>query len=559
MTARLVPSQPTFASDAERRVWTALRKKLPDEAALLHGTRFYGADGDWEADLIVLLPGAGMAVIEVKGSRVFVRDGQWWQRTPDGDKKVDPVDQARSGVHLVRRYLEGNPRWTHGRIRSAHLVAFPDTEWHDDLLTPATPRGIVITRDDLADAAGIVWDHLIGYLKDEPHQLLTADAAADAADLLGGRLTPQRDIAMHKEMRSDHVERLSAEQSRILDIARDNPRIEVVGGPGTGKTWLALAQARRLAQAGRRVAFIGYSRGLTTWARRVVDDSEPREAARVTVGTYHSLGVAWGAQIPDDRAGDADFWERELPAAMLDLARRLPADQRFDAIVVDEAQDFSDAWWPALLASMSDPDSGELFVCSDSAQRVFARDGGPDLTLARLRLDTNVRNTRQIAELFRPLGESALNTLGGEGLPIRFVPCTADEVYDEADAQAVALLDAGWEPRDIAVLTTHHRHPMQRARQEHDGREAFWDSFWDDDDYFYATVAGFKGLERPAVVLAVDGFRDPDIAREVLYVGLSRARDQLVVVGDLDVIAAAGGKELRKRLSKATAGGPERP
>ena len=46
---------------------------------------------------------------------------------------------------------------------------------------------------------------------------------------------------------------------------------------------------------------------------------------------------------------------------------------------------------------------------------------------------------------------------------------------------------------------------------------------------------------------------DPELAREVLYVGLSRARDLLVVIGDLDIIGDAGGKELRKRLDKAEA------
>jgi ATP-dependent exoDNAse (exonuclease V) alpha subunit len=53
------------------------------------------------------------------------------------------------------------------------------------------------------------------------------------------------------------------------------------------------------------------------------------------------------------------------------------------------------------------------------------------------------------------------------------------------------------------------------------------------------------------VVLAVDGFRE-GVARDVLYTGLSRARDQLVVVGDLEEIRAAAGNEVCKRLTAAT-------
>jgi hypothetical protein len=63
-------------------------------------------------------------------------------------------------------------------------------------------------------------------------------------------------------------------------------------------------------------------------------------------------------------------------------------------------------------------------------------------------------------------------------------------------------------------------------------------------------VPGFKGLERPAVVLAVDGLRDPETARETLVVGMSRARDLLVVCGDPVMLREAGGKALAKRLAQ---------
>ena len=63
-------------------------------------------------------------------------------------------------------------------------------------------------------------------------------------------------------------------------------------------------------------------------------------------------------------------------------------------------------------------------------------------------------------------------------------------------------------------------------------------------------MPGFKGLERPAVVLAIDGFRDDATARETLLVGMSRARDQLVVCGDPDELRRVGGKELAKKLTR---------
>lgn len=49
-------------------------------------------------------------------------------------------------------------------------------------------------------------------------------------------------------------------------------------------------------------------------------------------------------------------------------------------------------------------------------------------------------------------------------------------------------------------------------------------------DVFYGHMLGFRGLERPVVGLAVNGFRELENVKEMLHVGLPRARSLLVVV-----------------------------
>jgi ATP-dependent exoDNAse (exonuclease V) beta subunit len=83
---------------------------------------------------------------------------------------------------------------------------------------------------------------------------------------------------------------------------------------------------------------------------------------------------------------------------------------------------------------------------------------------------------------------------------------------------------------------------------------SYWDSFWDADQVFYGHVLGFKGLERRAVVLVVNEASAFERSRERLYVGLSRARDQLVVCGDPDFIREVGGPDLARRLNLAATG-----
>ncbi len=119
---------------------------------------------------------------------------------------------------------------------------------------------------------------------------------------------------------------------------------------------------------------------------------------------------------------------------------------------------------------------------------------------------------------------------------MRFVQCRAEEAVDRAD-DAVEVLQDLWDPGQLALLTTKNRHPVQVEMAQ--------------GERWRGHVLGFKGLERQAVVLAVNGFKQPERAKEMLYVGLSRARTQLVVCGDLAEIAAVGGEGVRRRLVDA--------
>ena len=65
---------------------------------------------------------------------------------------------------------------------------------------------------------------------------------------------------------------------------------------------------------------------------------------------------------------------------------------------------------------------------------------------------------------------------------------------------------------------------------------------------FYGHVLGCKGLERKAVVLCLNESGPRDRSRERLYVGMSRATDVLVVVGDPAFVREIGGPEVAKRL-----------
>ena len=65
---RLVPGEPRFETASEEHVWRVLGAALPEHAVLIANFRITDETKDHEADLIVLMPGVGVVVVEVKAA-----------------------------------------------------------------------------------------------------------------------------------------------------------------------------------------------------------------------------------------------------------------------------------------------------------------------------------------------------------------------------------------------------------------------------------------------------------------------------------------------------------
>ena len=545
---RLLPPTPAFTTASERVVWERLAAGLGDDDVVVANLRLTDESKDHEADLVLLMPDFGVLVLEVKGGSVWYDEG--WRQGRAGEwRPIHPVDQARDSKHALRRYVEDDPRWgSRGRVAWAHGVVTPYSSFAADFAAPELPRWALHDRDDLEQA--ILRVRKNAHLMDHGGRTPTLDDVALIAEILTGRHHTTYDVNADAAERAAEADRLTLDQATILQVTRLLRRVEVRGGAGSGKTVLALQQAKELTRGrhgrkGERVAVLCYSIGLAEHLKRQVAGWHRKERPAF-VGTFHEFGAQWGA--PDGDRQDSGFWEHELPALMADLAARLPDGKKYDSIVVDEAQDFADDWWTPVLAALRDEEDGGLFVYSDENQRIFARFGRPPVPLVPLVLDHNLRNTKQIHGSFGPLAPSRMYASGGEGPEVRFVKATTDDALAVADDEVDRLLDEGWEPRNICLLTTGHRHPVQMERTDFHDQHGYWRTFWEDEDVFYGHVLGCKGLERPAVVLCLNEDGSRDRARERLYVGMSRATDQLVVVGDPEVVRRVGGDQVAGRL-----------
>ena len=213
-------------------------------------------------------------------------------------------------------------------------MVFPDAE-SPEALGPELPRRLVIDGSSLqwADkAVNAVFEAALG-----AGTPLPAVAVTQLIRLLAPCVSLAPSISATVTEDGAALVRLTEEQFNILELLASFSRVGVSGGAGTGKTLIAMERARRLAAEGRHVLLLCYNRALAVYLKTL--------AHGFTVSTFHSLcdslaksaGLPWPS-VPTGPDAQA-FWRDEAPAFLLQALDRLPAE-RFDAVIVDEAQDF---------------------------------------------------------------------------------------------------------------------------------------------------------------------------------------------------------------------------
>lgn len=517
---------------SEELVIERLRSQLPADAVIVHGQRITTAEADVEIDVLVLWPGVGIVVLEVKGGQVRVEDGTWSTSGRGGTHALrrSPLEQAMTAKHALLGWLR--PRMSRRAGRMVHMACLPftNTRSWDDMAD--VPRTAIIGQEDLDDIAGAMSRFLRTHMQSEgPPSRAAIDVIVKQLRHTQTAIENARSAALELEHRANALTR---EQEKLLSVLRYQTRAELSGGPGSGKTHLALLKARQLAAAGQRVALMCYSRGLGRYLE-LMTAQWPETERPAYVGLFHDLPLGWGAVHAGD--DDPEYWEVVLPTRMRELAASRDRAELFDAIIVDEGQDFSNLWWEAVLSCLRDPDSGVLYVFTDEQQRIFDRDGDAPIEMNPFHLGENLRNAQTVAEAFGWLSDEPQIVRNPGGEPVEQIDVPFADALGAADDAVDRLLEGGdWRPGDVALLTTYSRHPVQKETVDAEGYDAYWDEFLSGSEVFYGHVLGFKGLERPVVVFCINGFRDASRAREMLYVGMSRARSKLVLVGDMTEI-----------------------
>lgn len=537
MSPRIIPTNPNFRGSAEEEVFKAVIGSLNENDAVFCNLEISTHDrGEIEIDLVLLIADRGCVIVETKGGHITFDGESWVQSDAKGSRKIDPAQQARKNMFSLKDYIRN--RWSQGNLKTDWIVAFPGNRV-PDVNDKNLPRYRIVDKNDLPNIISTIRSNMDSLMSPAPTSPLWVDAVishltplaasdADRASVLGGTL--------------DYIKTLTHERAQLLAQISENTRYYVRGPAGSGKSWLAFEQAKHWSKVGLKVGIITFNRGITTYMQNKVLELEV-DSRPSWVGTFHNfanyLGTTAGSPGNYDEGNDI------YAESLISAATRLGDDARFDAFVVDEAQDFMSSWWKTLDLSLREPGKGRLALFGDDQQKLFGTRKGPEGFFARFSLDDNIRNSRQIGELASAFTSRGITIRGPNSFPVEYIECNESEVIDIADDAVERLTDKEiWQPGEIALLTTKERHPVHAAFTKRQ-RDSYWQEFWNGDSVFYGTVGGFKGLERPVVVLAINGFHNSEDYEDFLYVGLTRARDKLIVVGTKEVCKTIKGGSSR--------------
>ena len=566
------PEIATSTSSAELRLFYALAEQLDDEYLVLHSVAWISkpvGEGprDGEADFLICHPRRGLLVVEVKGGRIDLDYSTLRWSSTDRDGVVhsikNPFDQAKRGKYGILGKLKENLAWQRlrvGRFTIGHAAFFVDIGDCGRLRGPDAPIEIMGDRgnmDNLAEWVTRVFSYWqadaglarrideIGTSGVETIRQIFARAVT-ARPLLSARLEDEERTRLQ----------LTEKQMVVLDFLARQRRVMIAGGAGTGKTVIAREKAVRLAEDGFRSLLVCYNRGLADYLRE-----QCVGITSLDVASFHQVCYRWierakkelGRNLLAEARRDyprGDTYNHHQPIA---LAMAIDAlGPEYDAIVVDEAQDFGDEFWMPIEMLLTRPDEALLYVFLDENQDIYRRSAAIPIKGEPIALDRNCRNTGPIhAAAYRYYRGAPIAAPNISGVEPTILAAAGIENQAQAIGSLITRLVAEEHipPHHIAVLLCSAKDRDARQRiltdipipnsAELGALEAFGPGSITLD-----TVARFKGLERAVIILWSLDDCLPTRDRETLYVGMSRAKSLLYLCGTQEActLVTSGGK-----------------
>jgi hypothetical protein len=350
-----------------------------------------GLPADWEIyvqphlngcrpDFVLLNPKVGIGVIEVKDWTLDPTSTRWIKNRFGGDvlvrqdgslRDLDPVRQLR---HYKREIFDVYCPRLDARYGLAVVGAGLFLPFADELQA----RKLFGSRMTSA------YDYVVGRQSFDSQDIArifppacssgSRFMTAETADDLRSWLTEPDHAAERRE-------RLPMDSNqRDLASTRTASGYRRIRGPaGSGKSAVLAARAARLSTEGKRTLVVSYNITLLHYLRDLCSRAGSGDRNDITWINFHALCKRLAFVLGVESAYDAKWKDHfelgfdafvDIPKMLFDAVSSAETPLRpYDAVLVDEGQDFDPSWWQ-LLRRLCRP-GGEMVLVADTTQDVY--------------------------------------------------------------------------------------------------------------------------------------------------------------------------------------------
>jgi len=550
---------PTNAPPGEKAVFSAFASAAgSDSWVVMHSLAIaeHIRQVEGEADFVVIVPGRGLIVIEVKSHRTVSRDTDGiWHLGQQPATLRSPFQQADEEKHSILKYLRSHSVDT-GLVPAFHAVWF--TQVRAKAMLPVTPEWHawqVLDSEDLRDPVGAITNVFDCGLKHlatkQPSFAGIPPLSSQQVVTIARVLRPRFEVAsvpadMRKARRHDLV-RFLDEQYEALDAMQDNRAVLFTGPAGSGKTFLAMESVSRELNQGKKGRLLCFNHLL---GRQL--QAEMGGHTDLIVGTLHQELMRI-VKKPATRTEDDVFWRYTLPNLAIEVLLGSIVEN-VDFLVVDEVQDIACPEYLDVLDLLVDKGlrGGRVLLFGDFENQAIYEVGDHRQLLhewipglVTYHLVSNCRNLPRIGSTANHLGKLSPGYTKyrrpDDGTDPSFVYYNRGADQSGLLGQAVkGLQDEGFRLEDIVVLS-----PLRQGSAAETAHQPWLRQILVPAEpkirsgkLMYSTVQAYKGLEAPAVILTdLDSALVPNFDA-ILYTGITRAMDRLVVIAEKATLAS---------------------
>lgn len=519
---------------SEEKFFNACKEQLSDKYHVFFSVRWYSEENgkriDSECDFLIFNPDYGFLCIECKGGKgIYIdNDDTWFLEDFDEDRKLrcSPYKQAEESMRFFKRYYEDELETAYPGIYG-NAVAFPNFS----VSTPITiesPLVLTIDSEDMGNLQARVVE-IFRYFNTRRGgriSFMAPDAQKKFINLINKRVALSIAAGALIEDKERELAEINQIQDVVIDLLSHYPRAFIIGGAGTGKTWIGIKKIKRCLAKGKRPLYLCVNSILASKVKSIVDSTE------ADICSINELFFSFLGEKSNSAPIVNGCKEYSVLLGQLDT---LP---QYDLIVVDEAQDFTEDW--AYCTNLLVKENGALYVFYDESQNVFSRNFGDKFFIEGepFVLRYNIRNTSNIYQYTTDrtlLGTDTMaNQIEGVEPDVRKIT-RKQAVISFVDSIVNKLVNKeGVSPGNIAILSNlaldqsvlkdvHYvgGYPMTSLSDLSPGAILF------------TSVEDFKGLEADVVIFINHTFKnevyDAGI-RAVQYTALTRARFYLYVI-----------------------------